>query len=152
MGTPEQFARELEGIILSIEPNTASVVRRVTTQLLEDCVRGTPVDKGVARSNWRVSLATPSTNVLSAYAPGQKLGIGETANAGAAIAAGSAVIRGINAQNVEGTVTVSNPVGYINDLRRGSSKQQPVDWVSIALARAQTSLRLTNILKRGPRR
>lgn len=46
---------------------------------------GTPVDTGQARSNWRgfSGLNAPS-NVIEPYAPGEKLGISETANLEAA--------------------------------------------------------------------
>lgn len=152
MATPEQFAQELNRIALSIEPNTASVMRRVVGQLLEDVVRGTPVDTGKARSNWQVTLGAPSHTVIGPYAPGKKLGIGENSNANAAIAAGQAALRNITEGTLETPVVVSNSVFYIDTLRRGTSRQQPVDWVDIALRKAATSLRLTNLLQRGNRR
>jgi len=152
MATPEQFVVELNRIALSIEPNVASVMRRVVGQLLEDVVRGTPVDTGAARSNWHVSLGSPASGVIEPYSPGEKLGIGENANANAAIAAGLASLRGITENNLEQPVVVSNTVFYIDALRRGTSRQQPVDWVDLAMKRAATSLRLTNLLQRGTRR
>lgn len=152
MATPDQFAREMSRLALSIEPRVASVMRRVAGQLLEDLVRGTPVDTGRARSNWQVSVGTAPRGVRRPYSPGERLGISETSNANAAIAAGRLAIQRFTDKTLDAPLVIGNTVFYVDSLRNGSSGQQPVDWVSIALARARTSLRLTNILERGARR
>ena len=152
MATPEQFARDLNRIVNGIEPNLAAASRRILGQLLEDVVLGTPVDKGVARSNWRVSVDSPVTTPIQAYSPGSKLGIGERANANAAINAGRVALRAITPGTLPSQIFIGNAVGYINDLRRGSSRQQSVDWVEIALTKAAKSFRLTNLLSRGANR
>jgi hypothetical protein len=142
----DQFSRYMRRVITGIVDRSDLLTRRVATTALEDLVRGTPVDKGVARSNWRVTLNAPSTTVIPAYAPGRKLGIGETANASAAIGAGRAVI----ARAREGsTIHISNSIPYLTKLRNGHSQQQPNDWVDGALIRARRLISQARLVIRG---
>lgn len=142
----DQFSRHFRRVIQGVVDRSDLLTRRVATTALEDLVRGTPVDKGVARSNWRVTLNAPSTTIIPAYSPGQKLGIGETANASAAIAAGRAVI----ATAREGaTIHIANSIPYLEKLRNGHSQQQPNDWVAGATIRARRLISQARLVIRG---
>jgi hypothetical protein len=103
------------------------IVQEVVRACHKEVVTATPVDTGLARSNWIVSLGTPVAVVIRPYAQGSHLGVAETQNAAAAISAGSAVI---DAAGV-GTTTfiVQNNVPYIGELNAGSSKQAPALFV-----------------------
>ncbi|MAD98782.1 MAG: hypothetical protein CMB99_15770 [Flavobacteriaceae bacterium] len=85
-------------------------------------VLNTKVDKGVARSNWRVGIGARPTAVIEPYVrypKGSKAlgqGINESANAAAAIAAGNARInsvRGISGVGLKTAIYITNNVSYI---------------------------------------
>jgi len=93
-------------------------------------VNETPVDKGVARSNWRVGLNRKATAVIPAYTPypsgsranGQ--GKSERANANAAIQAGRARInsvRGVPGVGLTTAIIISNNAPYIAEINKKSS-------------------------------
>jgi len=127
-------------------------VQRVANRALVDLVLGTPVDKGVARSNWRVSLGNPTRAQIRAYAPGRKLGIGERQNAAAAIAAGTQVIARLRASprgDAAGqAVFITNAIPYLDKLRNGHSLQQPSDWVEAALLSARSIISQARLIDR----
>lgn len=72
-----RLQRRVDTFELTVDERSKEIVR----QAILTTAAGTPVDKGRARSNWRISAAvrTPS-NVIPPYAPGENLGINETAN------------------------------------------------------------------------
>jgi hypothetical protein len=107
---------------------------------LEKLVVATPVDKGVTRSNWRVGIGAPTRAVIGAYAPGSKLGIGERANASAAIAVGKSRINGVRkgGGGLETSIYISNNAPAIDELNiKGRSKQNSAGFVQRALAEAR---------------
>lgn len=152
MATVFQFSRNIRKYGSRIQNNAVSTTKRAAKKALTSLVEGTPVDKGVARSNWRVSLGNPTRAVIPAYAPGTKLGIGESANAKATIAAGFAQINrltaGVNYPTGEaGTALyIANAVPYLSKLRAGYSAQQPADWVLSALQQAQVEVKTSRLL------
>ena len=142
----ERFTRYIRRVAQGVVERSDLLTRRVATTALEELVRGTPVDKGVARSNWRVSLNAPSTRTIPAYSPGRNLGIGETANASAAIEAGRSVIARARSGQ---TIHITNSVPYIERLRNGHSQQQARDWVAGALTRARRFVSQARLVIRG---
>lgn len=153
MGTFLRFSRNIRTIGSRIENNSAAVTRRVAKRALRELVEGTPVDKGVARSNWRVSLGSPTRSVVPAFAPGRKLGIGETGNARAAISEGISKINQLRVGPFKrGTgqagqaLYLTNSVAYLDKLRSGYSSQQPNDWVQSALQSASSEVRQVRLL------
>lgn len=153
MGTLLQFSRNIRSHASRIENNSVKLVKKTSKRALRNLVLGTPVDKGVARSNWRVSLGAPTRAVIPAYSPGRHLGIGERANARAAIAAGNATIDRLRAgptrRGAGSAVYISNNIPYLDRLRAGYSGQQPDDWVSLALMEARLEIASTRLLSRG---
>lgn len=140
-----QFSRNIRSIRSNIENNSAKLVREVSKQTLRVLVKGTPVDTGLARSNWRVSVGGRASAIIQPYFPGFELGIGETANATAAISVGIAKINSLRSSvrrrgEAGQSVTISNSVDYIGDLRQGGSPQQPNDWVEDATREALASI------------
>jgi hypothetical protein len=97
------------------------IVQAVAIEVDQALVMATPVDTGRARSNWIASLGRPRRSVIGPYAPGKKLGLGESGNANAAMAQARAVItaRTSNGQ----AVYITNNVPYIGDLNAGRSPQ-----------------------------
>jgi hypothetical protein len=152
MATLLQFSRNIRKLGSRIENNSAALTKRVAKRTLQSLVEGTPVDKGVARSNWRTSLGNPTRSVIPAFSPGRHLGIGERANARAAIQAGFATINQLRVGAKRGTgqagsaVYITNAIPYLDRLRSGYSSQQPNDWVQVALLEAQAEIASTRLL------
>lgn len=86
-------------------------------------VEGTPVDTGLHRSNWSGSPGAPPPDVeRGPYAPGSKLGRGETANLAATLAPIYAAAARWKA--ADGSVFyLSNSAKNIQDLDDGKSRQ-----------------------------
>jgi len=154
MATLLQFSRNMRVRGSKIENSSIGLVKRIAKRALIGLVEGTPVDKGVARSNWRVSIYNPTRAVIPAYLPGKNLGLGERSNARAAIAAGIAQINLLRVGAAFGTgqagraLFITNAIPYLGRLRTGSSTQQPKDWVSIALIEARSEISSVRLLER----
>lgn len=155
MVTLVQFGRNIRSRASRLENNSVRLTQRVAKRALRELVLGTPVDKGVTRSNWRVSLGTPTRRVIPAYFPGNLLGIRERANARAAISAGNAQINKLRVgAGRRGTgqagqaIFIVNSVPWLGRLRRQSSHQQPRDWVAIAQLNAAREARGVRLLDR----
>lgn len=155
MATLLQFSRNIRKHGSRIQNNSVLLTQRVAKKTLRSLVDGTPVDKGVARSNWRVSLGNPTSKVIPAHAPGRKLGIGERTNAAAAIQVGIATINRLTVGAKRGTgqagqaLFISNSIPYLDRLRSGYSAQQPNDWVATALLEAQAVVLQTRLLTKS---
>lgn len=133
--------------------------RKATKVLVSSLIRSTPVDRGVARSNWQVKTGTGAVSVRPAFSPGKHLGLGETRNAAAAIADAFARIdrapsagflqkfldAGISDAAGGTSFYVSNPVYYIEALDQGHSKQQAAGFVHRALNLARAEVRQNKI-------
>tara|TARA_R110000851_G_scaffold16046_2_gene52525 strand:+ start:13616 stop:14068 length:453 start_codon:yes stop_codon:yes gene_type:complete len=142
MATLAQFSRNIRKRGSQIENSATRVVKAVSVRALKSLVQNTPVDKGVARSNWRVGIGAPTRSVIGAYAPGSKLGRGESANASAAIAAGRARIASVRGTStgLSTAIYISNAVPYIGRLNNGFSGQAPAGFVETALLEARSEL------------
>lgn len=139
MATIAQFSQNIRKRSSQIENAGSRVVRATSKRALKALVRATPVDEGVARSNWRVGIGGTPTAIIKAYAPGKNLGIGERANANAAIAAGFAridTVRGVSGRGggLKTAVIIVNNTPYIEVLNAGSSKQAPAGFIQMALS------------------
>ncbi len=128
------FSRRMNKRANNFDRNANNLRRSVAMEMIQEVVLATPVDTGVARSNWRVTVNSAPTGVIGAYSPGQKLGRGETANANAAIAAGIVSIMGSKSTDV---LYFTNNVPYIQILNTGYSKQAPSNFISKAFDRAR---------------
>ena len=148
-----RFSRNIRRHGSNIENNSVVLTKRVAKTALRSLVNGTPVDKGVARSNWRVSLGNVTRSVIPAYSPGKKLGIDEGANAKAAISAGIAIINRLKVGAIRrGTgqagqaLYITNSIPYLGKLRSGHSSQQGADWVAAALQEAASEISQVRLL------
>ena len=154
MTTLLQFSRNINKIGSRIENNSLELVKRTSKRALRSLVKGTPVKSGKARSNWRVSLGNPTSTVIDPFSPAKDSDISETANANATIAAGISKINQLRVGKARGTgqagsaVFIANSVPYLDELRKGSSDQQPNDWVKAALLEASEEIKATRLLRR----
>jgi len=125
------------------------IVKRAHGAVSSAVIRATPVDKGVARSNWVGNLNGPFRGVIPAYSPGHKLGLGETANATAAIGQNKAVALGFLAgKNM--AIHTSNSVRYMGKLNAGGhSSQAPVaGFIDLAVQTGVVSVKGMTVLRR----
>lgn len=101
-----------------IEANMTGIVRKVAAAADQTIVRSTPADTGEARSNWVGQVDAPFTGRLPPYAPGSKLGMGEAANANAAIAQARGAINTFDVRRNK-VIYLSNFTPYIGPLNDG---------------------------------
>lgn len=150
MVTIAQFSRNIRKKNSRITNAGARATKMVAKRALSALVFNTPVDKGVARSNWRVGLGNTTRAVIPAYAPGKNLGRGETANASAAIAAGNGRINSVRAASNGLTVAIyiTNATPYIEKIN-AKSKQNSPGWIEASLAEATATLRGFRVFELG---
>ena len=101
-----------------VEDAATRVLRQLATGIGATLVDTTRVDTGKARSNWRGTLNAPATGTIPPYAPGNKLGKGETANATAAKDQQKQVFARFNARR-DAAIFITNRVDYIGILNNG---------------------------------
>ncbi len=150
MATLLQFSKNMQSRASQIRNAPPRIIRRAAFAALKAAASGTPVDKGVARSNWRLSVGARTFAVIPAYSPGNKLGIGERANLNATLAAGRNVLRDLKTRQA---VILTNNVDYIDLLNEGShSDQSSGGFVQAAGIAARLSIASTRIFVRvrGP--
>lgn len=138
-----QFSKNIRKRGRQVENAGARAVRRAARRVLKSLVYSTKVDKGVARSNWRVGIGAPTRAVIGAYYPykkgskGDGMGMSETANADAAISAGYEKIdtlRGLSGAGLKTSLYISNNISYLDKAMSGGT-------MTTAVLEAQSSLR-----------
>lgn len=120
------------------------LVRLASTGIGAAVVDFTPVDTGLARSNWQASLNSPAP-LRAPYAAGTRLGIGETANASAAKAQQKQIIQSFDARKHERLV-ISNFVHYIGFLNNGSPTTKAHGMVQHGLSVGRAVLQGVKVL------
>ena len=160
MATLAQFSQNIRKRGSQIENAGTRVVKAVSKRALRALVWATPVDEGVARSNWRVGIGASTSSVISAYSPGKKLGIGERSNGNAAIAAGLARINSVRGASGRGgglqtAIYITNNTDYIGNLSNGRglndgfSPQAPANFIETALQEADSVIRNFRVFQTG---
>lgn len=100
--------------------NTGTLMKQSAFAAARSLVRNTPVDEGVARSNWRVGIGRRPRGVIRAFAPGQNLGRGEKANESAALESMRSRLASANSERlVRQTLYLVNNTPYIASLNDG---------------------------------
>lgn len=127
----------------AVGKNMDKTVKDTAKAALRAVVYGTPVDTGMARSNWVVSLSGDTDVVILPYAPGNRLGIGESANAEAAINVGEGII---DTREPGQDIYVVNNVDYIEKLNNGSSRQAPAAFVQRAVVTAVETVQAAKVV------
>lgn len=145
-GSVEGFVRRIKRRAATVSENANKATKDAARAMLEEVVRATPADTGRARSNWKVGVGVPAGGVRGPYAPGKKLGLGETANADAAVKAGKTRI---STAPQDAPLFISNNVDYIAKLNAGSSSQAPANFIERALERGAATARRARLLRDG---
>jgi len=140
----KNFSRRIVLLAKKFGANVNKVVKRTAIVVDQTVVLATPVDTGRARSNWIVSTGSPSSSKIEPYAPGSKLGLGETGNAGGAIAQGHAAVSG----RLPGQpIFIVNNLSYIDELNKGHSDQAAAGFVEKAIQAGNAFLRKAKVLR-----
>jgi len=137
----------------NIDPAISRIMKKVAKVGHTALILGTPVDIGTARSNWVMTKDTPNRTPIPAYAPGEKLGIGERANASAAIGQGETALSTFSL-GANRSIFITNFIRYISFLNGPPfhSKQTPGKFVEKAFQLMRSivkSERLNLAKKRG---
>lgn len=112
-----QLAPRMDALSRAMPKIGTKLVQAAARGIGETVVDTTPVDTGLARSNWQASLNAPAP-LRPPYSAGVKLGISETANSSAAKAQQKQVIEQFDARRDQRLV-ISNFVPYIGAINNG---------------------------------
>ena len=97
--------------------------RQVTVAITGNLINRTPVDTGLARTNWLPSFTTPRSDIVPIKS-----------NAAARSAAASVLNRpSTRTRRGDVRIFIANNVRYIGSLNRGFSRQAPAGFVEIAI-------------------
>lgn len=138
------FGRRMGAHSRTFSQRVDKAIKRTAVIVDQTVVLATPVDTGKARSNWVVSVGSPSRQENAAYAPGSKLGKNETGNANAAMAQGRQVISG---RKPGKTIYITNNLDYIEDLNNGTSQQAASGFVQKAVLAGKAYLKKVRVLR-----
>lgn len=128
----DELPRRMNRLGGTITKGASKLVQDVAKGIGATVVDTTPVDTGLARSNWRATIPAPASGTIPPYSPGNKLGIGETANASAAKAQQKQAIKQFNASK-HTSIFITNNIPYIGALDAGSSPQSAGAMVALGL-------------------
>lgn len=140
----KQFLARMRALGKTVESNSDQVVKRASLAVM-NVVTDTPVDTGLAKSNWVTTLNSPYTGTRKPYFPGKS---GSTAklNTDAAMAQATYTL---SFYTYPSQVWVSNNLPYISRLNNGYSNQAPAGFVQTALISAESVVRSSFLLKEG---
>lgn len=145
--TLDEFGKKMHRRATNLPDEVNRIKRKTALAVDQALVLATPVDTGRARSNWLVSLGSGRSNVVDPYAPTNKAGIGESANAQGAISQGSGEIaRAVPSQDIY----ITNNLPYIVPLNQGHSAQAPAMFVEQAIEAGSQAVKSEHVhLDRG---
>lgn len=142
MVTIELFAQRMNLRATEVRAAVVQAVKLAAEAAVKTVTEETPADTGQARSNWITTLNNPTALTIPAYSPGSHLGMGETANAGAAQAQARP---SIDAYADGGSVIIQNNLPYIAGLNDGSISVQSSHMVEKAGQAAVTAAQTVKI-------
>lgn len=119
------FAQRTSTRAKQVSENADKAVKTMALAIHSGEILATPIDEGVAKSNWIATLNDPVDFTIPAYVPGKK-GSTVLENIDAAIAQGSAVISQYQAGD---TIHIANALPYIQRLNDGYSVQAGEQFV-----------------------
>ncbi|WPK40874.1 tail completion or Neck1 protein [Pseudomonas phage Knedl] len=127
----KQFAAKMKKTASDMEYNIVEIKREVAVVVLTELANTTPVDTGLAVSNWRVAINQPVAYLIAPHAPG-KYQSTRPANVRATIAQGVQMLDTLIGEDV---VHIGNNLSYITDLDEGWSPQAPEGMTKNAIAK-----------------
>lgn len=126
----------------AIEKDISQYVNEITLSVVAALGKDTPVDTGLARSNWWVSLGWPVYTTRGAFSPlpsrwrppyaDPGSNKSETRNQAGLVWSSAAAVR---PRKPDETVYISNNLPYIEPLNAGHSPQSAAGWIDRAVSR-----------------
>lgn len=141
----DDFAKRIDRIAVRVEGNVERAVKDCAQAVLKSAVENTPVDTGMARSNWTPELDRAFEGLFPARVPGKGGSTGD-ANSVAAIEAGAQTIEGFDIKK-NGSIHITNNAPHIRPLNDGHSKQAPAGFVQIAVMEGLATMRGAKVLE-----
>jgi hypothetical protein len=129
VANPDQFAKRITKIASGVTLGAARLTRNAAIGVIQTVVRTTPVDTGLARSNWVASIGSPD---LSDRAIRSRTEVVSEARSKLSVT----VIRDIINRRDQVEIHIANGgplVPYLFWLNQGSSRQAPAGFVELAL-------------------
>jgi len=140
----QRFSSRMRAIGDVLTANVSKTIREAAQAGTNEVVLRTPVLTGRARVNWRVTFGTPSTNKIEPPDTNDRETNRQIASAKALINASNK----IKTWKVgKGNIFIANPIFYIVDLDRGSSRQAPSGMTIFGLAAIRDRLRKGRLLR-----
>lgn len=125
---------QIDAIISALDGFTSKVTQKVTLDVTANLIETTPRDTSWAASNWIPAIGQPISGPGGSPDRATRAALVPSAEA----KQGSAIASITGYQIAQGSVFISNNVGYIEDLNSGSSKQAPAAFVQGAIDKAVT--------------
>lgn len=141
----DDFAKRIDRIAVRVEGNVERAVKDCAGAVLRSVVENTPIDTGMARSNWTPELDRAFEGLFPARVPGE-MGSTATENATATIEAGTPTIEAFEIGKNE-SVHITNNAPHIQPLNDGHSKQAPAGFVQIAVMEGLATVRGAKIVE-----
>lgn len=135
----DQLAPDMNSLSKQSVGRATTIIRAISKGFSATATDATPVDTGLARSNWRGSLNVPAPGTIPPYAPGIKLGIGEGANALAAKAQQKEVFNRFDAKRNR-VAYLTNRVPYITFINDGKPSRAPHNMIEAGNQKVQRIL------------
>lgn len=135
MANGRDFNDRLKKLGERIRHNARETLKATAFAIDQALVTSTPVDTGRARSNWIVSLGSPTNEVVETYGPG-----------GASTQGALGQARDTLAGYTDGSVYISNNVDYIGALNDGSSAQAPAGFIELAIETGVATVKKAQLL------
>ena len=144
MGSFSSLSKTLRQQAKNIEGNANLLVRRVSYAILEELAIRTPIDTGMAKSNWIVTINKQTIAVIEPH----YFGIHGSTNTQTIKTVQERGKYAIQQYKNGDTIYIQNNTPYIDDLESGKgSKQAPNGFVRQSIARANPIIEGTQILK-----
>lgn len=141
----DDFAKRIDQIAVRVEGNVERAVKDCAQAVLKSAVENTPVDTGLARSNWTPELDRAFEGLFPAHVPG-KAGSTAEENAVATIEAGAPTIEAFDIEK-NGSIHITNNTPHIRPLNEGHSKQAPAGFVQIAVMEGLAKVRGAKVVE-----
>lgn len=129
MASPQQFAARLRRLSGGVLDGAAKAARNSGISVVRSVVKATPVDTGLARSNWVANIGSPDLSERSVRAPSEVI---EEARGALNETRIRAALTGSDTVEIH-IANGGEKVPYLDLLNRGSSRQAPAGFVKIAL-------------------
>lgn len=141
--TLRQFSQRMYGLSKRVDSNCNELVKDAARKFFTTVVERTPVDTGLAISNWRVGLNYTPYGFSGPYVVGVQ-GSSKGANIASVL---SRYLPTIEQRRTGQTISIVNTAPHIEKLNQGHSSQAPAGFIEAAHSEAEAIIKGRNLLK-----